>query len=390
MNIENNPTVRFGQRRLILMVTGVAVIVGITAVIVYWVLVARFSLQTDDAYVGGNVVQVTPLTAGTVSQIAVEDTQYVQEGDPLVWLDSADANVALNRARANLAATVRHVTTLYAQRRELRALVEREGIALGKASADYRRRRGLVEDGSISQEALAHSRDALRSARSALRAAQQKLVAADAQVSGTTPNDHPAVLGAMAAYEAAYLNLKRTVIVAPASGVIAKRSAQVGERVQPGMPLLAIVPDTRLWVDANFKETELGSMRVGQPVKITADAYGSDVLFHGRIVGLAPGTGSAFSLLPPQNATGNWIKVVQRVPVRISLEPDEIRAHPLRVGLSVNVSVTVRDRSGAFLNQSYSRKPRDLTRAYDGLMQAAEQQVQAVVTANLPHNMAKP
>lgn len=390
MNIENDPKVRSGHRRLILMITGAIVIVSMIAAILYWTLIARFSVQTDDAYVGGNVVPVTPLTSGTISKIAVDDTQYVREGDPLVWLDSADAEVQLKRARANLAATVRHVATLYAQRHELQALVESERIAFGKANADYQRRRGLVENGSISQEVLAHSRDAVRSASSALQAARQKLIAADAQVSGTTPSDHPAVLGAMAAYEAAYLNLKRTVIVAPISGVIAKRSAQVGERIQPGMPLLAIVPESRLWVDANFKETELGDMRVGQAVTVTADAYGNGVVFHGRLVGLDPGTGGAFSLLPPQNATGNWIKVVQRVPVRISLDPDELRAHPLRVGLSVTARVAVRDRSGAFLNQSYTRKPRDLTRAYDGLIQAAEQQAQAVVTANLPHGIAKP
>lgn len=390
MNTENSLPVRSGHGRLILILTGTVLSVGILVAILYWALVTRFSVQTDDAYVGGNVVQVTPLTAGTISQIAVDDTQYVHEGDPLVWLDSADAVVALNRAHANLAATVRHVAALYAQRRELQAVVENQRIALNKATADYRRRRGLVEDGSISQEALAHSRDALRSARNALRAAQQKLVAADAQVSGTTPENHPAVRGAMAVYEAAYLNFKRTVIVAPVSGVIAKRSAQVGERVQPGMPLLAIVPDTRLWVDANFKETELSNMRVGQPVTITTDAYGGDIVFHGQLTGLASGTGSAFSLLPPQNATGNWIKVVQRVPVRISLDPDELRVHPLRVGLSVTVRVAVRNHSGAFLNESYTRKPRDFTRAYDGLMQTAEQQAQAVVAANLPHDLPQP
>lgn len=390
MNIENDSTVRPGKRRLTLIAVGVAVIVGTAVVILYWALVARFSVQTDDAYVGGNVVQVTPLTVGTISKIAVDDTQYVQEGDPLLWLDSADADVALKRATANLATTVRHVAALYAQRRQLQALVASKRIALDKATADYQRRRGLVEDGSISQETLAHSRDALSSARSALRAAQQQFVAADAQVSGTTPGDHPAVLSAMAAYEAAYLNLKRTVIVAPISGVIAKRSAQVGERVQPGTPLFAIVPDARLWVDANFKETQIGEMRIGQPVTISADAYGSDVVFHGHIAGLAPGTGGAFSLLPPQNATGNWIKVVQRVPVRISLDPDELRAHPLRVGLSVIARVAVRNRNGALLNQSYTRKPRDQTRAYDGLMRAAERQAQAVVAANLPHGIAQP
>lgn len=390
MNIENNQTNRTGRRWLVPTVASAAVIAGIAAAILYWAFIARFSVQTDDAYVEGNIVQVTPLTVGTVSKISVDDTQYVKEGDPLVWLDSADAEVALEHARANLAATVRHVAVRYAQRRELQALVQREHIALDKAKADYQRRTDLVADGSISREALSHSRDALRSAASALEAGRQKLVAAEAQVAGTTLRDHPEVLGAMAAYETAWLNLKRTIIVAPASGVVAERSAQVGERVQPGTPLLALVPDTRLWVDANFKETELRHMRIGQPVTISVDAWGSDVAFHGRLVGLAAGTGGAFSLLPPQNATGNWIKVVQRVPVRISLDPDELRAHPLRVGLSVIARVAVRDRSGAVLNQTYTRTPRDQTRAYDGLVQAAEQQAQVVVAANLPHGSVQP
>ncbi|MGH8302947.1 MAG: HlyD family efflux transporter periplasmic adaptor subunit, partial [Steroidobacteraceae bacterium] len=281
---------------------------------VYWDRDLRYSVYTDDAYVNGNVVQITPRISGTVIGIGADNTQFVKAGQTLVRLDPEDAKVTLQESDAQLAKTVRQVRNLFATSSELQANVRVHRTDLAKAQSDYARRARLERSGAISQEELQHADDAVRAAQAGLVAAQQQLAANRAWIDGTTIGSNPAVRDAAAAVHAAYLNYARTVLPAPVSGFVARRDVQLGERVNSGTPLMAVVPLDEVWVDANFKESQLDSMRAGQPVTLISDLYGSDVVFHGRVIGFGAGTGSAFSLLPAQNATGNWIKIVQRVP----------------------------------------------------------------------------
>jgi membrane fusion protein (multidrug efflux system) len=323
----------------------------------YHFLVGRWYESTDDAYVDGNVVQITPQIPGTVISIGADDNDFVREGEPLVKLDRANADVALAEAEARLAQTVRKVRGLYSSVHTSRADVAAREAGVRQAEADYRRRKGLAASGAISAEELSHARDALTTAESALAAAQAQFATTHALVSHTKIATHPDVMAAAAQVRAAWLDDQRTTLVAPVSGYVAERSVQVGQRVQPGTPLMAVVPLHQVWVDANFKETQLRDMRIGQPASLTSDLYGGGVTYHGHVQGLGVGTGSAFSLLPAQNATGNWIKIVQRLPVRITLDPKELDKHPLRVGLSMNVSVNLHDRSGATLSTRSPRHP---------------------------------
>ncbi len=348
----------------------------------YWATDARYHESTDDAYVDGNVVQITPQISGTVTEIGADDTQFVRKGEALVRLDPADAKVALDEADARLARTVREVRGLFATTGQLRAAVEVRESALEMAQKDLARRERLASSGAISGEELQHARDAVRSDEAALLAARQQLAANRAQIDGTTLEDHPDVRDAAAAVRSAYLTYSRTVLPAPVSGFVAKRNVQLGERVSPGMPLMSVVPLDQVWVDANFKEPQLASMRVGQPVTLTADLYGGRVRYRGRVVGFGAGTGSAFALLPPQNATGNWIKIVQRVPVRIALDPRELAAHPLQIGLSMKVDVSVRDGGGPRLPEVAQSAPAYSTSVFDSGDQAAAARVQAIIAAN--------
>jgi len=299
--------------------------------------------------VNGNVVQITPQVTGTVIAVKADDTQTVQMGEPLVQLDPADSRIALQQAEANLAQTVRQVRGLFANNSQYEAQVAIRQSDLARAQDDLRRRMEVAQTGAVSQEEISHARDAVKSAQAALEAAQQQLSANRALTANTTVATQPNVLAAAARVRDAYLANARNTLPAPVTGYVAKRSVQVGQRVSPGAPLMAVVPLNSLWVDANFKEVQLRNMRVGQPVEMTADVYGSSVVYHGKVVGFSAGTGSAFSLLPAQNATGNWIKVVQRLPVRISLDPTDLEKHPLRIGLSMQVNVNIRNESGTQL-----------------------------------------
>jgi membrane fusion protein (multidrug efflux system) len=323
----------------------------------YWYLDGRYYESTDDAYVDGDVVQVTSEVPGTVLALKVDDTQTVKAGQSLLSLDPADAKIAEDNAEADLARAVRQVRGLFAQSQELRAQIEQREQAARTAEEDLRRRSGLIADGAISSEELSHARDAVTTTHANLSAARQLLSQTVAQIDGTTIADHPQVLAAEAAVKNAALALHRTELVSPVSGVIAKRSVQVGQRVAAGTPLLAVVPLDDIWIDANFKEGQLERMRVGQPVTVRTDLYGHQVTYHGHLVGIAAGSGSAFALLPAQNASGNWIKIVQRVPVRILLDPEELKAHPLRVGLSTAVSVDLHDTSGPLMTTAVRNVP---------------------------------
>ena len=312
----------------------------------YWFLSARFYESTDDAYVASDIVQITSEIPGTVVSVGVDDTQHVDQGHALIELDPADAKVRVAAAEADLARAVRQVRGLYAQADQLRAQINGRNIELKQAEDDYARRATLVSDGAVSGEELAHSRDAVTRVKSALEGAHQQLDATTSQIEGTTIPTHPEVLAAAAKYHDAALALRRTTIVAPVAGVVAKRSVQLGQRIAPGSPLLAIVPLDDVWVDANFKEGQLRDVRVGQPVTVRADLYGSEATYHGKVVGVSAGSGSAFALLPSQNASGNWIKVVQRLSVRIALDAADVKSHPLRVGLSMKVEIDVHDTQG--------------------------------------------
>jgi membrane fusion protein (multidrug efflux system) len=336
-----------GARRLWLLILAIVVLLAAAGYGVYWFGHARYFETTDDAYVNGDVVQISSQEPGTVLAVHVDDTQTVAAGAPLVELDPADAKVAMANAEAELARSVRQVRGLFAQGAQLRAQIEQRESALRTAESDLQRRQGLLADGAISGEELSHAQDTVVAQRASVAAAREQLAQTFAQTQGTRIDNHPQVLAAAAAVRNAALALHRTRLVAPVGGVIAKRSVQVGQRIAPGTPLLAVVPLDDLWIDANFKEVQLAHMHSAQPVSVRADLYGNAVEFHGRLVGLGAGSGSAFALLPAQNASGNWIKIVQRVPVRILLDSQELGAHPLRLGLSVHVRVDVRESPSA-------------------------------------------
>jgi membrane fusion protein (multidrug efflux system) len=348
----------------------------------YWAQVLRYHQTTDDAYVSGNVVQITPQISGTVVAIGADDTQFVKAGQSLVRLDRADAKVALDQADAQLARTVRDVRTLFATSSQLEAAVELKQTELARAQDDLERRARLGASGAVSGEELQHAHDAVRAAQADLAAARQQLAGNRARVDGTTLQDHPAVRDAAAAVRNAYLAWTRTDLPAPVSGFIARRNVQLGQRVAPGTPLMAVVPLDQVWVDANFKEPQLARMRVGQPVTLSADLYGGHLIFHGRVAGFGAGTGSAFALLPAQNATGNWIKIVQRVPVRVALDPAEVAAHPLQIGLSMRADVDVRDGSGARLSQLASTATGWSTEVFGTGDALADARVAAIIGAN--------
>ena len=384
------------RKRALVALTGAFAALGI-AYGTYWTLVERYRIETDNAYVQGNVVQITPQIGGTVLAINVDDTDYVQAGQPLVRLDPADAQVALEQAEAQLAQTVREVRTTYANNGTLaanialrQAEVARAQADVAKAEDDVARRRPLVATGAVGKEELQHADTALANARAAAAAAAAALAAAREQLAsnqslteGTTVENHPSVQKAAARVREAYLALQRSDLPAPVSGYVAKRSVQVGQRVQAGAPMMAIIPLNQVWVDANFKESQLRDMRIGQPVRLTADMYGQKVEYTGTLEGLGAGTGSAFSLLPAQNATGNWIKVVQRVPVRVALDPRQLAEHPLRVGLSMTAIVDIRDQSGKMLADAPRPHPVVQTAASTSLESDANAAVEGIIAANL-------
>jgi membrane fusion protein, multidrug efflux system len=328
------------------LILGAVLLVGAVAWGLYWFLHARFFESTDDAYVAGNVVAVTSRENATVLALHADNTQSVKQGQLLIEMDPAVAQVNLMAAEANLARAVRQVRGEFSGADTFGAQLRQAQVQLTQARSDYQRRLEASKGGAVSGEELAHAKDALNAAEAAVAAAQSGHARALTQIAGASVGGNPDVLAAEAALRNAVISLGHMRLVAPLDGVIAQRSVQVGQQVAAGTPLMAVVPLNNVWVDANFKEVQLENMRIGQPVTVTADIYGGSVTYHGHIEGLGAGSGSAFALLPPQNASGNWIKIVQRVPVRIALDPQELRDHPLRVGLSVSAEVDIRDSSG--------------------------------------------
>jgi membrane fusion protein (multidrug efflux system) len=399
------------KRRLILLSIAGVLLAGLLGVFAWWFLLGQWRTTTDNAYVGGNIVAVTPLTSGTVVTIYADTTQAAIEGQLLVQLDDADARLTLNSAEASLAKAVREVRGLYATSRGNLPLIARRRAdlamaqaelakneaALAQADSEFRRREELVKQHFVSAETLQIAqtvRDAALAQRDAALSAVQgsratvdetldQAAVSSALVDHTSLEDHPDVLAAATRVREAKLALERTRVLAPTSGQVARRAVQVGERVKPGDALMSLVPLDTVWVDANFKETELPDVRIDQPAELTSDFYGGSVVFHGRVLGLAPGTGSAFALLPPQNATGNWVKIVQRVPVRIALDPKELQEHPLRIGLSMYATIDTHDRSGAALTLLPNTAYISATSAYAQDISSADALVAQIIADNL-------
>ncbi|MBN1007995.1 efflux RND transporter periplasmic adaptor subunit [Amphritea pacifica] len=369
---EKQPEPVKKSRRVLLSSLFLVVLVTGGAVFGYEYLYGRFYEDTEDAYVDGDRVQIGSQISGTVVRINVDDGDYVEQGQVLVELDPSDTTIALEQAKADLATAVRQVRGLFASVDNYRAQVETRKLQLQQARSDFNRRRKLGSAGALSEEAMSHSRDALGEAENALTSAQQQLNSTLALVEDTTIATHPSVQTAAAALHQAYINYARTHLVAPVSGYVAMRSVQPGSRVEPGQPLMAVVPLDQLWISANFKETQMRKMQIGQPVDVVADLYGDEVHYQGRIESLGVGTGGAFSLLPAQNASGNWIKIVQRVPVRIGLKSDELQQHPLRIGMSTQVQVDLRRQDGEVLATRPHRQARYTTDVYEHRFQEAD------------------
>jgi membrane fusion protein, multidrug efflux system len=383
------------RKKALTILAGVVVVAGLGWGAYEWLVASHYE-STDNAYVQGNVIQITPQVGGTVMAIYADDTDFVKAGQPLVKLDPADAKVALDQAESNLAQTVRQVRTLYANNGSLAAQVQLREADINKAQSDVaranddlNRRQSLVGNGAVSKEELNHAQTQLADAKSALAAAQaaasaarEQLASNQAMTEGTNVEQHPSVQAAAGKVREAWLAAQRAALLAPVDGYVAKRTVQLGQRVAAGAPVMSIIPLKQVWVDANFKEVQLRKIRLGQPVTLTADVYGKKVEYHGTVEGLGAGTGSAFALLPAQNATGNWIKVVQRVPVRIALDANEVAKNPLRVGLSMDAEVDVSKQDGKTLADATRSSPVAQTQVFSAEDNGADAEVRRVIVAN--------
>ncbi|MFZ7229131.1 EmrA/EmrK family multidrug efflux transporter periplasmic adaptor subunit [Avibacterium avium] len=355
----------------------IAIITG-----VYWFFFVRNYEETEDAYVAGNQVMISAQVSGNVSKINVDDMDFVHAGDVLLQLDDTDLKLHFQQAQDNLASSVRQIEQLGFTVKQLQSILNAKSTALNKAKGDLQRREQLAKTGSIDKETLQHAREAVNMAQADLQATQNQLAANQALLKDLPLREQPAVKNAVSALTLAWLNLQRSQIVSPVDGYVARRNVQVGQKVAVGSPLMAVVSNQQMWVDANFKETQLGKMRIGQPVKLVFDLYGDDVKFDGKISGISMGTGSAFSLLPAQNATGNWIKVVQRVPVRIDLDPKQVEKYPLRIGLSATVEVNVADTQGKVLRESRPNQVLYETKVLDYDLSPVHQLAEQIIQAN--------
>jgi membrane fusion protein, multidrug efflux system len=362
-------------------VAAVFVLAGLTWFLL-WFFIFSTRETTDNAYVGGYQVALSSQVSGTVTAIMTDDTQHVDAGQVLVKLDGTDADVRLRQASSALAQAVRQVREQTDTVTGADATVAAREVDLRKAEADLQRHMPLVAAQAESPEIVQHMRDSVAQARAALDQAKAQAKASRASVEGTDIADNPSVLQARANFRAAWVAAQRNTIVAPVTGYVAQRSVQLGSSITPGQQLMTIIPLHNLWIDANFKENQLRHVRIGQPVNITTDIYGSSVEYHGKVIGLGAGTGSVFSLLPAQNATGNWIKVVQRVPVRVALDNDELDKHPLRVGLSADVKVDITNDKGPVL-ASAPQQPVAQTDVYDQVAAQADAEAEKIIRANL-------
>ncbi|HHL2561747.1 TPA: multidrug efflux MFS transporter periplasmic adaptor subunit EmrA [Yersinia enterocolitica] len=369
------------RKRVLLLLTGIFIIIGV-AYLIYWFLVLRHHQETDNAYVSGNQVQIMSQVPGSVVSVNFENTDLVKSGDVLLTLDPTDAEQAYEQAKTALANTVRQTHQLIINSKQYQANIALKKTELSKAQNDLKRRVVLGSVDAIGREELQHARDAVDAAQASLDVAIAQYNGNQALVLNTPLEKQPAVEQAAAKLRDAWLALQRTKVVSPITGFVSRRSVQVGAEIANGAPLMAVIPANEMWIDANFKETQLANMRIGQPATVVTDFYGDDVVFQGKVVGLDMGTGSAFSLLPAQNATGNWIKVVQRLPVRIELDAKQLAEHPLRIGLSTTVRVDTADIDGQVLAQNVRKEPAFVTNALSLDLAPVNQMISDIVHAN--------
>ncbi|MGY6028200.1 multidrug efflux MFS transporter periplasmic adaptor subunit EmrA [Phytobacter sp. AG2a] len=376
------PVKKKGKRKGALLLLTLLFIVIAVAYGIYWFLVVRHFEETDDAYVAGNQVQIMAQVSGSVTKVWADNTDYVKQGDVLVTLDATDAQQAFEKAQTALVSSVRQTRQLMINSKQLQASIELQKTALAQAQTDFNRRVPLGSANLIGREELQHARDAVTSAQAQLDVAIQQYNANQAMIMDTRLEDQPTVKQAAAEVRNAWLALQRTKIVSPITGYVSRRAVQPGAQISPTTALMAVVPATGLWVDANFKETQLAHMRIGQTATVISDIYGDEVKYTGKVVGLDMGTGSAFSLLPAQNATGNWIKVVQRLPVRIELDEKQLSEHPLRIGLSSLVSVDTTQRDGQVLASQVRTSPAYESNARELNLEPVNTLIEEIVKAN--------
>jgi membrane fusion protein, multidrug efflux system len=375
-----------GKRRRILLIIAVIFLIIAALWAAYWVLVLSKREKTDDAYVNGNRVVISAQVSGTVIAVLADDTQLVNAGQVLVRLDATDAQTGLSRAANALAQTVRQVRQEKATSEQFDSQIETRKLELARAEADLAKRQPLVADQAIAGEEVRHAQESVQLAKAALEQAVRQAHSEHVLVDGTAVEDNPAVLQAKDAYRDAWITAQRNGVVAPVTGYVAERSVQLGQHIQAGEALMTVIPLHSLWIDANFKEVQLRDLRIGQKAEVRSDLYGGSFIFHGHVEGMSAGTGAAFSLLPPQNASGNWIKVVQRVPVRIEIDDEDLVHSPLRVGLSATVTVDTTSRSGPVLAAQASGKPVGETQVYSQDLAKANAEADAVVRRNLGVN----
>lgn len=382
MNVHHRNT--RARRNRYLLAVFLALIAGSLIYIGYWWLHGRHWVVTSNAFVSGNLIPVEADATGIVTQVLKEESQYVQKGELLVQLDTHRARTALNQSEGKLGQSAREIGALFATRRQMCQKLIARSASLNRVHHDVIRLRKAVPNGSVSEQALQNAEDEMAALDAEMLEAEAEFRSVEARVGGTTPIRHPDVETAKHNFIAAYLEYARQQIHAPASGYVAKRKVQVGNRVQPGDPLMTIIPLDHLWVEANLRETELLRVQPGQGAEIAVDLYGKRHIFHGTVEGLVPGTGSVFALLPPDNATGNFIHIVQRVPVRIALRKDEIVKYPIRPGLSTVTSISVKD-SGRSPGQSLVEVSSQeyATDIFAGELAAAETKAQKIIESNL-------
>jgi membrane fusion protein, multidrug efflux system len=371
------------RKKLLWGMTFLFTFLGICAFL-FWLIWGRFYEYTNDAYVSGNLVFVTPQVSGIVTSIYIDDSQRVDQGHLLIELDKTMFQIALEKSKAHLADEIRSVAQLFQQTKQALAMVEVAKAQLKTAAQDFERRTFLIDSGGVSAENFDHAQNKLRAAIFTLAAAEANHSSLLVQVDKTSIERHPRVKKAEQQLKDAWIQLKRTTLRAPTHGLIAERTVQVGQRVQPGEPLFSIVPLDQIWVDANFKEVQIGKMQIGQPVKLVSDMYGGSVEYHGYVQGIGGGTGSVFSVLPPQNATGNWIKIVQRLPIRISLNPEEITKNPLRLGLSMDVTVDIHNIGETSIPNVTQTKAIYQTDIFSHEEEGVEEVIEGIFKENLP------
>jgi membrane fusion protein (multidrug efflux system) len=381
--VETLPEATTGKRRKVLAIIAVVFIVIGLLWGLFWLLVLSKRERTDDAYVNGNKVVISAQISGTVIAVLTDDTQLVKAGQVLVRLDPVDAETGLARGASALGQSVRQVRQQKLTADQYDSMIATRRLELARAEADLAKREPLLADSAIAPEEVRHARESVLLARAALTQAERQATASHALVDGTSVEDNPAVLQARAAYRDAWIAAQRNAVVAPVSGYVAERSVQLGQHVTAGQALMTVIPLNALWVDANFKEVQLRHLRIGQAAAVRSDLYGGSFVYHGHVKGMAAGTGAAFALLPAQNASGNWIKVVQRVPVRIQIDDSDLAKAPLRVGLSATVTVDTTNEDGPVLAKEAADQPVGDTQVYTQDLEKANAEADAVVRRNL-------